>query len=101
MLRRIITRLVGLRRSLVSVRRGLGFYSKPYCSATTAALGADGSFRVLLTTEGIDRNTTFIAERTLLQCRTRGPDGARTTGGGRIPCVTSESGPARDSVRWR
>lgn len=39
---------------------GLGFFSKPYCDATTTALGPDGSFSVLLTTGGIDRLATLI-----------------------------------------
>ena len=40
---------------------GLGFYTKPYCDATTTPLASDGSFNVLLTTGGIDEYATLIA----------------------------------------
>jgi hypothetical protein len=40
---------------------GLGFYTKPYCTATTTPLAGDGSFTVLLTTGGIDQYATMIA----------------------------------------
>jgi hypothetical protein len=40
---------------------GLGFYSKPYCNATTTPLNPDGTFSVLLTTGGIDQDASLIA----------------------------------------
>ena len=38
----------------------LGYFSKPYCTATTTALESDGSFSVLFTTGGIDELATRI-----------------------------------------
>jgi len=40
---------------------GLGFYSKPYCDATTTSLAMDGSFNTLITTGGTDQYATLIA----------------------------------------
>ena len=58
---------------------GLGFYTKPYCDATTTALGSDGSFSVLLTTGGIDQYATLIALLVV-------PASAS------VPCYSSEPG---------
>lgn len=59
-------RVVGVSPTAYSVTAlvfisGLGFYTKPFCSATTTPLAADGSFNVLLTTGGIDQYATRIA----------------------------------------
>jgi hypothetical protein len=40
---------------------GLGFYTKPFCNATTTPIAADGTFSVLLTTSVNDRYATLIA----------------------------------------
>lgn len=40
---------------------GLGFHTKPYCSDTTVAVAADGSFSVLLTSGGIDEYASLFA----------------------------------------
>jgi len=57
----------------------MGYFSKPYCTATTTALASDGSFSVLLTTGGVDELATRI---TLLLV----PAGAT------VPCCTGTSG---------